>query len=118
MRIAVIPMMLAAAMAAADCTVTLPEDDYHRIKALLKGKRTVTHRFANGHAVHLRVAFADADRFTEQLNRRTLSRYGSLQCGKEQADAPPETLPEIRPTSPTAPAAKKPPLKLVRRFGQ
>lgn len=34
MRIAVIPMMLAAAMAAADCTVTLPEDDYHRIKGI------------------------------------------------------------------------------------
>lgn len=114
MRIAVIPMMLAAAMAAADCTVTLPEDDYHRIKALLKGKRTVTHRFANGHAVHLRVAFGNTDPFTEQLNHRTLARYGHLQCGKEQ-DAPPETLPEIRPTTP---AAKKPPLKLVRRFGQ
>ena len=34
MRIAVIPMMLAAAMAAADCTVTLPEDDYHDPSAI------------------------------------------------------------------------------------
>lgn len=84
MRIAVIPMMLAAAMAAADCTVTLPEDDYHRIKGLLKGNREITHRYVEQRQVLLRVVFDDTDRFTEQLNRRTLERYGNLQCIRKE----------------------------------
>lgn len=81
-RFAAIPVLLVAALAAAECNtleINIPEDDYHRIKGLLR-KANPTHRYVDGNKVVIRVQFDNLDTIEQQINRKTLAPYGELKC--------------------------------------
>lgn len=81
-KFALIPVLLAVKLATAECNaleINIPEDDYHRIKGLLR-KATPTHRYVESNKVVIRVQFINLDTIEQQLNRKTLVPYGELKC--------------------------------------